>query len=201
MQRDHVEMTPYVSKRNCAIIDFDFDKILKEIVLSAKVSESDDFGAIYTIKTNKKPFRSGATALAIKMIHQHTSDPDNNAEFTDFIDEYPKHHKFVVFYDATDKVFDIIDKKYTNSVEAFDSTFLMIDNLAITYAPSKYEIVAPEEIKHILNQQFAKIHKNDPGAKYFGAQKGDIIRIVDYSQTNGFEVRHRKVIDRNTIHR
>ena len=87
-----------------------------------------------------------------------------------------------------------------NNVEIFtmlEFTINIIDNI---YVP-KHILLTLEEKTELLEDyvnikeyQFAKIFITDPIAKYYGAQKGDIFRIIRPSEATGESIYYRLVI-------
>jgi DNA-directed RNA polymerase subunit H (RpoH/RPB5) len=64
----------------------------------------------------------------------------------------------------------------------------------------KHEIVDPEELKKVCDQQrcdpiFKKIQTNDTGAIWIGARSGDIVKITSPSHTAGYTIDYRNCID------
>ncbi len=127
------------------------------------------------------------------------ADITNNVFFSEFMGTFAKNHKIIVFTDITDKVLSVADKK--PNIEIFDKEYLMSDIMAHDSQPAHCEIVSKADLQYIINPKYAKILKNDPLARYYGAKKGDIIRIVRGSINNGIEFAYRKVVDPKPVFR
>ena len=171
----------------------DNDKFLEFI--KAKVDSNVyklPLDAAFVSETNNPNFIGNV--LVVKIISQAVTDVTNNSAFNEFLSAFQQYHKLVVFYEASDKVFNTADKKH--DLEIFDRDSLLIDHMAYPCAPLECSILkGNEHIQHIVNPMLPKILKNDPTAKYYNAKIGDILRIVRRSTNNGIEFCYRKVIE------
>ena len=84
------------------------------------------------------------------------------------------------------------------SVEGFIEDELVVDITEHELVPD-HQLMTPEEKTYLLKQygleerQLPRIQKHDPIARYFGAQKGQVFRIVRKSETAGKYVTYRIV--------
>lgn len=83
-------------------------------------------------------------------------------------------------------------------VEHFSEDELVVDITEHELVP-EHQLLSPQEKAHLLKQygleerQLPQIQKRDPIARYFGAQKGQVFRIVRKSETAGKYVTYRIV--------
>jgi len=133
------------------------------------------------------------SSLIVKLIPQIVKDVSNSPILNDFIKSYSKYHKLVVFDGVSDKVYNVIRKK--KNTEVFDRDFLMIDLMALDFAPAKCEFVTLKDIEHVTNPKFSKVHENDPLSRYYNARIKNLLRIERTSINNSREVGYRKVIE------
>lgn len=153
-------------------------------------------------ESNKKDEFDGKQ-LVVKFIPQIVADIQNNVSYLDFMKQYNRFHKLLIFNEAQDKVFTLAEKKH--NLEIFDKNSLMIDLMSYGCAPLRCNLIKydkiGEELAHIGNAKVARILRNDPMAKYYGAKKGDVLRIIRRSINNGHEVAYRRVVDSKQVFR
>lgn len=137
------------------------------------------------------------TSVVVKLIPQVVKDVSNSPILNDFLKSYNNNHKIVVFDGITDKVYNTIRKK--KNIEVFVRDYLMIDLMEHDCAPDNCKIVMSDEIKHITNPKFGKIHENDPLCRYHYAKVNDIIRVERSSINNALDVDYRRVIEPRPI--
>ena len=83
-------------------------------------------------------------------------------------------------------------------VEGFNEEELVVDITEHELVP-EHQLLKPSEKAFLLKQygleerQLPRIQKRDPIARYFGAQKGQVFRIVRKSETAGKYVTYRIV--------
>lgn len=83
-------------------------------------------------------------------------------------------------------------------VEGFIEDELVVDITEHELVPD-HQLMTPDEKAYLLKQygleerQLPRIQKHDPIARYFGAQKGQVFRIVRKSETAGKYVTYRIV--------
>lgn len=131
--------------------------------------------------------------LVVKIIPQKITDITNSQIINDFLKTHVNHHKLMVFDSISEKAHASIRKHY--NLEAFDKDSLMMDLMSYICAPIGCMLVNTSDMKHIINPKIAKIHENDPMARYYSAKKGDIVRIIRASANNSMDVAYRRVID------
>jgi len=155
------------------------------------------------VNESKKKDDFDGKQLVVKFIPQIVADIQNNVTYLDFMKQYNKYHKILVFNEALDKVFNSAEKKH--NLEIFDKNSLMIDLMSYGCSPLRCNIIKndkiDEELGHLGNPKVARILRNDPMAKYYNAKKGDIIRIIRRSIINGHEVAYRRVVDSKQVFR
>ena len=88
--------------------------------------------------------------------------------------------------------------KPTLIVESFQEDELVVDITEHELVP-EHQLLKPSEKAYLLQRygleerQLPRIQKHDPVARYFGAQKGEVFRIVRNSETAGKYVTYRIV--------
>lgn len=137
------------------------------------------------------------SVLVVRLIPQIVKDITNSPILNDFFKTYTNHHKIVVFDGISDKVYNSFRKKKNS--EVFDRDFLMIDLMSMTCAPNNCKFVSKDEISHIINPKFSKMHENDPCARYYNAKVGSILRIERPSINNSCDIGYRKIIEPKSI--
>ena len=150
------------------------------------------------LDTNYKNERSSSKefngmTVVVKLISQSVKDVANSHVLNDFFTSHKAYHKIIVFDDITDKVYNTIAHKKNS--EVFSKNALLIDLMSHKGMPNSCSFVSTDDIKHILNPKFAKIHENDPLCKYYNGKTGMIMRIVYASINNIQDVRYRNVIE------
>jgi DNA-directed RNA polymerase subunit H (RpoH/RPB5) len=135
--------------------------------------------------------------IIVKLISQSVKDVSNSHVLNDFYNSYKPYHKIIVFDDITDKVYNTISRKH--NAEVFSKNSLLIDIMSHVCAPNSCSFVSHEDMKHIINPKFAKIHENDPLCRYYNGKKGMIMRIVSSSMNNVQDVRYRTVIGSTSL--
>lgn len=138
------------------------------------------------------------SVIVVRLIPQIVKDVSNSAILNDFIKTYENNHKIVVFDGMADKVYTILNKK--KNVEVFDRDFFMLDLMSHVCAPESCNFLTEDEmLDYIDNPKIAKIHENDPLARYYNGKKGQILRIIRPSLNNSFEVGLRRIIDAKSV--
>lgn len=208
MDKKKYALTPESAKRPGPISQTsDSDPIDNKLFLPYIEKRTDN--SVYTIpldidykdeRDNKKkgdvPEFDGSM-LVIKLIPQKVTDIENSPLFNEFNKTYAKYHRIIVFDGMSDKAYNSVRRR--KNLEAFDRDGLMIDLMSYIASPISCEIVTEDDTKHIINPKIAKIHENDPLARYHSAKKGQILRIVRASINNSTEVAYRRVTDPKPI--
>ncbi len=84
------------------------------------------------------------------------------------------------------------------NTEVFSETFFLI-NLVDHIDSPKYELLSEEESKEVLEtyilkkKEMMKVLTTDPVVTYFNLKRGDVIRIIRYSEQSGKNVAYRIV--------
>src|SRR5579872_35473 len=131
------------------------------------------------------------SSLIVKLIPQVVKDISNSPILNDFLKSFSNNHKIVVFDGYADKVYNIIRKK--KNIEVFDRTYLMIDLMSKVDAPLGCTIIDKDDIKHIINPRYGRMHENDPTAKYYNARTGSFLRIERASINNSKDIGYSKI--------
>lgn len=124
--------------------------------------------------------------IIVKLIPQKVKDITNSPVVDEFLKNYDRFHKIIVFDEMSDKVYNTLNKKY--NVESFDRDYFMIDMMSHECAPIECTILADTDISHILKPNISKISSNDPLVRYYDAKKGNILRVVRPSLNNSREI-------------
>lgn len=167
-----------------------------------KISDTD----IYLIKLDKpiqpdnnshdyvKKFNS--TTLVVKIIHQKILGLTKIPSVKEFLDSYANYHKVFIFDGISEKA------KHTlysiPNTEVFIESFLMI-NLVEHIDSPKYQVLSEEESKEVLDsylvkkKELPKMLTIDPVVSYFNLKRGQILRIIRFSEQSGYSVSYRIV--------
>ena len=149
-------------------------------------------------ETNNSKFQNNT--IAIKLIHQKIAGITKIPVIKDFFDEFTNNHKIFIFDGISDKAKSTL--MATPNTEVFIESFLMI-NLVDHIDSPKYEVLNEEETTELLESYFLmkkelpKILTTDPIVSYFNLKRGNIIRIIRYSEQSGYAIAYRIVAKGN----
>ncbi len=159
-----------------------------------KISLSKEIKADGTDKDYIKKF--DGTTVYVKIIHQKIQGITKIPAIKDFLTQYQNYHKIFIFDSISDKAkANLTDMPNT---EVFNETFFLI-NLVDHIDSPKYELLSEDESKEVLEtyilkkKEVMKILTTDPVVSYFNLKRGDIIRIIRYSEQSGKNVAYRIV--------
>jgi DNA-directed RNA polymerase I, II, and III subunit RPABC1 len=183
------------------IEDKDFDK---QIIKTQTPNEED----IYIIDVNKAILPESddkvyikdfdGNKVVIKIIHQKIQGLSKSPVIKDVIDKYKKYHKIFIVDMISDKAKQIVCE--SSNTEVFNESFLMINLIEHIDSP-KYEILNEEEGKEVLDsylvkkKELLKILLSDPVSKYYNLKRGQIIRVIRFSEQSGYSIAYRIVIN------
>jgi len=170
------------------------EKNIKKIINT----QSDDL--IYKVdyevegKTDKK-------YIIIKILNQKITAINKTSPIGEFLNQYKNDDKFVIVKSISNKTKQLVINTYLNT-EIFLEKELMMNLIEHTYIPL-HEILSNEESQQIIEsyntrkRDMPKILTNDPIARYYNMQPGQICRILRPSETSGYVPYYRLVIKGN----
>ena len=157
--------------------------------------QSDD---VYVLKLDRPlPFPPGnydGSKIIIKLFIDKILDSFKSSFLTDFISEYDKFHKIVVYGSVSEKVYNNMKKMF--DIEIFETYELMLNLSSVVCAPLSYEIIDPsdKDYKYCKNMATKLITQNDKAAKHYNLKKGDVVRIVSPHASNVESLCYRTVV-------
>jgi DNA-directed RNA polymerase subunit H (RpoH/RPB5) len=179
------------------------DKQLQKSLDDIKKPSDED---VYKINVSKEIKADGdnkdyikkfdGKSIYVKIIHQKIQGITKIPAIKDFLTQYQNNHKIFIFDSISDKAkANLTDMPNT---EVFNETFFLI-NLVDHIDSPKYELLSEDESKEVLEtyilkkKEMMKVLTTDPLVTYFNLKRGDIIRIIRYSEQSGKNVAYRIV--------
>ena len=105
----------------------------------------------------------------------------------------------VIPQDLTPHAKGVLAQDTARKIEYFKESELLVNITKHVLVPRHY-LLSPEEKSELLKRykmkdsQLPCIQRNDPVAKYYGLQRGEVVKIVRNSETAGKYVTYRLVI-------
>jgi DNA-directed RNA polymerase subunit H (RpoH/RPB5) len=181
------------------------DKDLDKQIVKTQIPNEED---IYIIDINKAILPDSddkvymkdfdGNKVVIKIIHQKIQGLSKSPVIKDVIDKYKKYHKIFIVDMISDKAKQIVCE--SPNTEVFNESFLMINLIEHIDSP-KYEILNEEEGIEVLDsylvkkKELLKILLSDPASKYYNLKRGQIIRVIRFSEQSGYSIAYRIVIN------
>jgi DNA-directed RNA polymerase subunit H (RpoH/RPB5) len=180
----------YITKENISRAQREFSKVSDTYLIKLdKPIQPDDSSPDYVKKFN-------STTLAVKIIHQKILGLTKTPSVQEFLNSYSNHHKIFIFDGISDKAKQTL---LTNpNTEVFVEPFLMI-NLVEHIDSPKYQVLSEEESKEVLDsylvkrKELPKMLTKDPVVSYFNLKRGQILRIIRFSEQSGYSIAYRIV--------
>lgn len=163
-------------------------------------SASDD--NIYKIELNKPIISDGNDTdfegkyTVVKYLTQKVTSIKIPA-IKEFLDGFHKQHKIFVFENISDKARKTLMMTY--NTEVFNESFFMINLIEHVDSPT-YELLSEDETKKVLEEynskknQIMRMFTSDPVSMYFNLKRGQIIRVIRYSEQTGKSPAYRIVV-------
>jgi hypothetical protein len=205
--RQHIDISKYCKAE---YKDIDFSDINYNI--SAMVDDSR-FVPMFKDKSDKniyvlrldKPFEDARSSnetfdgskLVVSIVPQKVTDIKNSDIINDVLKTYPQHHKIFVIDEIVDKAQIALMRE--KNVEVFLKHSVTIDLMNYSEAPHRCWVDKNSAGLYVIKPNIARIHENDPIAKYFNAKVGDTLAIIRNTIANGFERYNRRVIDAKDV--
>jgi DNA-directed RNA polymerase I, II, and III subunit RPABC1 len=181
------------------------DKDLDKQIVKTQIPNEED---IYIIDINKAILPDSddkvymkdfdGNKVVIKIIHQKIQGLSKSPVIKDVIDKYKKYHKIFIVDMISDKAKQIVCE--SPNTEVFNESFLMINLIEHIDSP-KYEILNEEEGIEVLDSYLVKKKEllktllSDPVSKYYNLKRGQIIRVIRFSEQSGYSIAYRIVIN------
>lgn len=127
-----------------------------------------------------------------KIITKRETDIDK------FLTDYENKQKIIIVTNINKKIYKTLTEY--NNTQIFWDTELLINLLDHDIMPKNVRKLTDKEKEEVLesynctNKQLPQIYDNDPLAKYFKADIGNILRIERYSLNSGIAIGYRIVI-------
>jgi DNA-directed RNA polymerase subunit H (RpoH/RPB5) len=170
------------------------EKNIKKIINT----QSDDL--IYKVDYENEE-KKDKKYIIIKILNQKITAINKTSPIGEFLHQYKNDNKLVIVKSISNKTKQLVINTYTNT-EIFLEKELMMNLIEHTYVPL-HEILSNEESQQIIEsyntrkRDMPKILTNDPIARYYNMQPGQICRILRPSETSGFVPYYRLVIKGN----
>jgi DNA-directed RNA polymerase subunit H (RpoH/RPB5) len=136
--------------------------------------------------------------IIIKILNQKITAINKTSPIGEFLNQYKNDNKLIVVKSTSQKTKQLIINTYINT-EVFLEKELMMNLIEHLYVPV-HEILSNEESLLIIEsyntrkRDMPKILTNDPVARYYNMQPGQICRILRPSETSGYVPYYRLVI-------
>jgi len=158
----------------------------------------------FNLTTNIKPDNEdkeyikkfNGSFLVVKIIHQKIQGIAKMPIIKDFITQYPNNHKIFIFDGISDKArSNLMD---IPNIEVFNESFLMINIVDHIDSP-KYKVLTEDESKEVIEsyilkkKEMMKILTTDAIVTYFNLKRGDIVKIIRFSEQSGKNIAYRIV--------
>ena len=143
---------------------------------------------------------SDDTKMIIKIFTYKITSISKQSIITEFLMKYKNVPKIIVVKDISSKTRQIITGNFPKT-ELFLESELMINLIDNILAP-RYEILDHEtdEFKNFCEtyqckkRNIPKLFSTDPMARYYNLRKGDIVRVIQPSETTGYTAFYRIVV-------
>jgi len=136
------------------------------------------------------------TSVMVRIIHQKIQGLTKLPIVKDFLTQYKYNHKIFIFDDITDKLKSSL--MTTPNTEVFTEPFFLLNLVDYIDSP-KYEVLNQDEINEVLEsyilkkKEMMKILTTDPVVSYFNLKRGDVLRIIRFSEQSGRSIAYRIV--------
>jgi DNA-directed RNA polymerase subunit H (RpoH/RPB5) len=170
------------------------EKNIKKIINT----QSDDL--IYKVDYENEE-KKDKKYIIIKILNQKITAINKTSPIGEFLNQYKNDNKLVIVKSISNKTKQLVTNTYSNT-EVFLEKELMMNLIEHTYVPL-HEILSNEESQQIIEsyntrkRDMPKILTNDPIARYYNMQPGQICRILRPSETSGYVPYYRLVIKGN----
>ena len=170
------------------------EKNIKKIINT----QSDDL--IYKVDFENEE-KKDKKYVIIKILNQKITAINKTSPIGEFLHQYKNDNKLVIVKSISNKTKQLVTNTYPNT-EVFLEKELMMNLIEHIYVPS-HEILSNEESQQIIEtyntrkRDMPKMLTNDPIARYYNMQPGQICRIIRPSETSGFVSYYRLVIKGN----
>lgn len=134
----------------------------------------------------------------VKIYRSHITSLNKIPEIIDFLNA-TSDHKILIVQLISNKTEQIMRINYPDTEIFLEKTLMM--NLIDFIMIPKHELLSSEETQNVLEEyrikknELPKILLNDPVAKYYDMKIGDICRIIRPSETAGYGVSYRIVVE------
>ena len=143
---------------------------------------------------------SNDTNMIIKIFTQKITSIAKQSIITEFLTKYKNVPKIIIVKDISPKTRQTITGNFPKT-ELFLESEMMINLIDNILAP-RYEILDHEtdefknfcEIYQCKKRNIPKLFSTDPMARYYNLKKGDIVRVVQPSETTGYTAFYRIVV-------
>ena len=139
--------------------------------------------------------------VIIKILNQKITAINKTSPIGEFLHQYKNDNKLVIVKSISNKTKQLVINTYPNT-EVFLEKELMMNLIEHIYVPL-HEILSNEESLQIIEtyntrkRDMPKMLTNEPIARYYNMQPGQICRIIRPSETSGFVSYYRLVIKGN----
>ena len=163
-----------------------------------------DVETYYPVEDTERKFDKDFNGkyVIVKLLPQNVTSIGKSPIIGEFLSTYNKFHRLIVVDEITEKVRNTL--LHSNKhLEILKEEFLMIDLLE-HYCSPKYEVLTPAEVKEFVisyntprrNLQF--MLDSDPASMYLFLEKGQIVRVIRYSEVSGIAVIYRIVVHKKS---
>ena len=165
-----------------------------------KITDTPSDDLIYKVDYENKDIKEKKEKpyIIIKIINQKITAINKASPIGEFLYQYKNDTKLVIVKSISNKTRQLVITTFPNT-EVFLEKELMMNIIDHVYVP-KHELLSNEEAEQVMESYNArkrdmpKILTNDPIARYYNMEAGQICRIIRPSETAGFTPYYRLVI-------